>query len=369
MLSHNTDFAEVSSLNVIYLSGVDKCGRPVVVVVAKHLPAKSVNLDTLLLYFIHFLDPIVANDYVLIFCAAESSSSNRPGFDWLRRIYSLFKRKYKKNLKGLFIVHPTAWIKSFKTLFTPFVSSKFWRKYHHISDPVGLYSWIERTQLRLPDFVLNYKPNTRDRFGISLEEVLQVTHSKGLIPPILRDCVAYLRHHLDKEGIFRLSGSAAEIKRVIHQYNSGVAVNLDSVADPNVVAGVLKQFLRDLPDPLLPYSIYPQLIATHSALSEPDMLAAWLKNIMSLLSLIPPAHYECLRFLCELIRDTCAASAQNKMTYPNLAICFAPNILKSPETDIHLTVADTPIINACLAQIFEHSAQLLPPLESHVVFQ
>ena len=134
---------------------------------------------------------------------------------------------------------------------------------------------------------------------------------------------------------------------------------MNTILDPNVVAGTLKQFLRDLPEPLLPYAIYPQLIATQTALSEPDLLPAWLKNMQGLLSLLPPEHFECFKLLCELMRSTNARCEQNKMTYANLAICFAPNILKSPNQDIQSSVLDTPIANALLAQIFEHSLQLL----------
>jgi hypothetical protein len=41
----------------------------------------------------------------------EDGNFNRPSFEWLKFVYSLFSRKYKKNLKAMYVVHPTMWTK------------------------------------------------------------------------------------------------------------------------------------------------------------------------------------------------------------------------------------------------------------------
>jgi hypothetical protein len=90
---------------------VDSSGRAVVVFVASQLPAKPENMDRILLYMLSVLDPIVAHDYNVVYLHALLASHNKPGFAWLKQVFNIFNRKYKKNLKRLFIVHPTFWVK------------------------------------------------------------------------------------------------------------------------------------------------------------------------------------------------------------------------------------------------------------------
>lgn len=56
------------------------------------------------------------------------------------------------------------------------------------------------------------------------------------IPPVMEKCIRYIEEKaLDKEGIFRLSGSAIQISDYKKQFNSGVDVNLNECLDPHVV--------------------------------------------------------------------------------------------------------------------------------------
>ena len=48
-----------------------------------------------------------------MYCHSNFESGNRPDYGWLKKIYRLFARKYKKNMKRLFIVHPDTWLKFF----------------------------------------------------------------------------------------------------------------------------------------------------------------------------------------------------------------------------------------------------------------
>ena len=56
----------------------------------------------------------------------------RRRFGYIRRIYNSLTRKYKKNMQGLYVIHPTLMLKTFFTFARPFVSSKFWRKLHYV---------------------------------------------------------------------------------------------------------------------------------------------------------------------------------------------------------------------------------------------
>jgi len=91
-LAQTKDFSKLESLRMIYRAGVDKEGRPVVVLMMKNF-VKQIETEFLLLYFIFVMDKVVENDYVLVFCNTKSSGDNRPSFSWMRKAYSLFKRK------------------------------------------------------------------------------------------------------------------------------------------------------------------------------------------------------------------------------------------------------------------------------------
>lgn len=64
-----------------------------VVTEAANLPVKDVNLQDVLLYCIKLLDPVVVNDYVMVFIGTSVTRTNRPPLDWLKKAYSMFNRK------------------------------------------------------------------------------------------------------------------------------------------------------------------------------------------------------------------------------------------------------------------------------------
>jgi hypothetical protein len=132
---------------------VDTAGRPLVMVVGAHLPVKEVDLDHLLLFVIKKLDSIVSGEYALVYVQSGSSSANRPAFAWLRKCYRILNRKYKKNLKALYIVHPGFWVRTMTKLFKPFISQKFWQKLIYVEDIHDIYRFISKDQIKFPEVV------------------------------------------------------------------------------------------------------------------------------------------------------------------------------------------------------------------------
>jgi hypothetical protein len=62
------------------------------------------------------------------------------------------------------------------------------------------------------------------------------------------------------EGIFRLSGNAVRVREIKTQFDRGQDVDLSKETDPHVVAGLIKLFLRELPEPLFPFDFYTPLM-------------------------------------------------------------------------------------------------------------
>jgi hypothetical protein len=72
-------------------------------------------------YLIYTLDQYVENDYTLVYFHNGLNSSNKPSLSWLWQAFKAFDRKYKKNLKALFLVHPTNFIRIIMQLFKPVI--------------------------------------------------------------------------------------------------------------------------------------------------------------------------------------------------------------------------------------------------------
>jgi Rho-type GTPase-activating protein 1/2 len=116
------------------------------------------------------------------------------------------------------------------------------------------------------------------------------------IPYIITRCVEEVETQgMDYEGIYRKSGGASSLRSIIDAFEAGGDVNFESLAgsgDICAVTSVLKQYLRSLPDPLIPFSSYTRFLqATMS--DAPSMLSKFREALASL----PKVNYDCLQFL------------------------------------------------------------------------
>lgn len=114
------DFSDVSRHGIVEVAGGDMYGRIVITVYACRLPpASQLHPDRLLRYLMHTLDQFVENDYTLVYFHHGLNSKNKPPIRWLWSAYRAFDRKYKKNLKALYLVHPTQFIRILWQVFKP----------------------------------------------------------------------------------------------------------------------------------------------------------------------------------------------------------------------------------------------------------
>eukprot|EP00466_Bigelowiella_natans_P009650 jgi/Bigna1/43726/e_gw1.83.15.1 len=164
--ARKADLKDLEKYQFIYTSGEDSKGRPIVVFVASHLPAENVDMDRVLLYIIRVLDPVVSLDYVLIYVHTNIAAANKPSYSWIRKAYGIFNRKYKKNMKNLFLVHPTWWVKALFFFARPFVSSKFYRKVNYVHYLMDMYEeeLFVGKKVRIPDHVIKYDQMTNIKY-------------------------------------------------------------------------------------------------------------------------------------------------------------------------------------------------------------
>ncbi|KAJ2810963.1 hypothetical protein FBU31_000089 [Coemansia sp. 'formosensis'] len=96
--------------NVIFQAGVDFESRPMVVFSASGLPSPSdVDYERLLTLILFRLDQFVESDYTVIMLT--SGAQHNPSWTWLTKAYRRLDRKYRKNVKRVYVVHPSTWSK------------------------------------------------------------------------------------------------------------------------------------------------------------------------------------------------------------------------------------------------------------------
>ena len=102
------------------------------------------------------MDKTVSQDYVVVLVMTLSGSENRPPLSWLRQMYHLFDRRYKKNLKQVYVTHPGFWFRVALWFLSPLMSSSVWNKIVYVHQVRDLFQHFIPTQLLLPEFVFRY---------------------------------------------------------------------------------------------------------------------------------------------------------------------------------------------------------------------
>lgn len=116
------DFSDVAKYGCVEVAGDDLFGRRIITIYACRLPAAScINHAKLLRYLMFTLDKYVENDYCVVYFHNGLNSNNKPKLNFLYQAYKAFDRRYKKNLKALFLVHPTNFIRIVWQLFRPII--------------------------------------------------------------------------------------------------------------------------------------------------------------------------------------------------------------------------------------------------------
>lgn len=146
----------------------------------------------------------------------------------------------------------------------------------------------------------------------------------GQIPSFLVDACTCLEEHIHTEGLFRKSGSVIRLKALKNKLDHGESCL--SSAPPCDIAGLLKQFFRELPEPVLPADL-------HEALFKAQQLGTEEKNKATLLisCLMADHTIDILRYFFNFLRNVSLRSSENKMDSSNLAVIFAPNLLQTSE--------------------------------------
>lgn len=158
-------------------------------------------------------------------------------------------------------------------------------------------------------------------FGVAIEEQSMVLSQDSglLVPRFLHMATAYLSQHSSTEGLFRKSGSVARQRELRRALEAGGKLEAVPVHD---VAGLLKQWFRELPEPVVPKPLQTLLLRCQRERG--------LEAVQLALLVLPTEHVRVLRHTCLFLAEVARHSSCNRMDAPNLALVLAPNFFSAP---------------------------------------
>ncbi|XP_051895747.1 rho GTPase-activating protein 32 isoform X2 [Pristis pectinata] len=167
-------------------------------------------------------------------------------------------------------------------------------------------------------------------FGCDLgEHLLNSGHD---VPQVLKSCTDFIEKYGVVDGIYRLSGIASNIQKLRHEFDSEQIPELTKdlyLQDIHCVGSLCKLYFRELPNPLLTYQLYDKFSDSVSVASDEDRLV----KIHDVIQQLPPPHYRTLEFLMRHLAQLATYSYITNMHTKNLAIVWAPNLLRSRQIE------------------------------------
>uniref|UniRef100_A0A4X2MDA6 GEM interacting protein n=1 Tax=Vombatus ursinus TaxID=29139 RepID=A0A4X2MDA6_VOMUR len=173
------------------------------------------------------------------------------------------------------------------------------------------------------------------------------------VPFLVIKCTAEIEHRaLSVQGIYRISGSRVRVERLCQAFENGWALVELSGNSPHDVTGVLKHFLKELTDSIIPSQLYaafislaktfqPGVSSDASGSSErelnldpspsADSVAEAVSALRTLLRQLPGSNYNTLRHLVAHLFRVASRFEENKMSANNLGIVFGPTLLRPPK--------------------------------------
>ncbi|UZJ56755.1 hypothetical protein CBS101457_006075 [Exobasidium rhododendri] len=334
---------------MVGFAGVDEESRAIVTLSAPDLPpSDQVSHDAILQRILAKLLPVVDSPrgYTLILFASgadlidsdQDSKTIWPGWAWCWKAWRSLGRSYRKNLKKLYIVHPTRFTRTLVRLISTgsyFISPKFAKKIVQFESLKALSRQIPLTQLDIPPEVLIWDL----KIGAKEDDfALQVESADNRLPFIVRDCVEALkgdhneggRHSLlQVEGMFRVSPSNALLRSAKYAYRLNRRPNLASFVEKDVhlPAALLKNYLRSLALPLFPAPVYS--IIERCPRETGEEMLQYIRQ--SILPTLEEGRLILLSYVLQCFHEVSLRSEKNRMDAANLAVVLTPNLIRSDD--------------------------------------
>ena len=170
-------------------------------------------------------------------------------------------------------------------------------------------------------------------FGVDLTTIANMDRSE--VPKLVKQCVeAIEKRGLNDTGIYRVSGNSSSVMEIKEKFNEGEEVDFSQYTDINIITGALKMFLRELPVPVISFDAYTEIMRATALIEDIDAPKTDWKVLSNSFKFLPKAHYQLLKYLGQHLERVVHNSSRNKMTPHNLAVVFAPTLMRAPSDNM-----------------------------------
>ena len=355
---------------------------------------------------------------------AMQTKKARPGWGWFLQAYHVLNRATRKRLQKLYVVHEKNWIRVLVEMFATVVSPKFRKKIVHgktsslklhglqdgmltvtVSTLSGLALHIPIEDLLIPPSAYLtdrrkspdiHAPYASGRRAFGVKQPLHTAVDGSFrLPRVLRETTTFvlMDDNIKTAGIFRINARAQTVEILREAYDRGqkfiVWKELNTVLasshrregvgevwveeldqtegyDLQAAAALIKLWYKELREPIFPTTCYQALekyYGSPNIVLDPSHLLAMLSmdDEWSPISSKVSKHILIMHLL-PLLSRVSQFSDWNQMTPGNLAVCFAPSLLRGPDPieDLKISI----IVRQILVAMVTHWRDLEPLLNS-----
>jgi Rho GTPase-activating protein 1 len=360
--------------SILYRSPLpSKEGRPIYVLNAAAFPdAFETDYDSLLPYVLARLpgedELLSGTEYEIIFFAggqpeaATAEKKQGPGMGWYLQAYHVLNRAMRKRLQKLYIVHPRTWVRVLVGVFGTIVSPKFRRKIVHVNTLTQLALHIPIENVLIPPSVYLhdrklspdiYVPFVTGKraFGVKHPFPKDITSRETRLPRVLRETTSFILMppNIKTEGVFRIPPNATLNGALKEAYDRGQnfivwkergatvvqpgmddalvqEVRLEDAYGVHSAASLIKQWYRDLREPIIPESSYDFINEKYGGsegATKPEDLVDLILPESDASPLTHKSRRILTRHLIPMLSEVAKYESDNKMNSENLAICFS----------------------------------------------
>uniref|UniRef100_I3J2Q7 Rho GTPase activating protein 45 n=1 Tax=Oreochromis niloticus TaxID=8128 RepID=I3J2Q7_ORENI len=171
------------------------------------------------------------------------------------------------------------------------------------------------------------------------------------IPFIITKCISEIeRRALKMKGIYRVNGVKTRVEKLCQAFENGKELVELSQCSPHDISNVLKLYLRQLPEPIMPFHLYNKLmgLAKESLHNEGDTpegedseskVLVLVDSLRELLKELPKPNIATLRYIVRHLRRIAELEEDNKMSPSNLGIVFGPSLMRPRPTGATISLS------------------------------
>uniref|UniRef100_A0A3P9NJR7 Rho GTPase activating protein 45 n=1 Tax=Poecilia reticulata TaxID=8081 RepID=A0A3P9NJR7_POERE len=193
------------------------------------------------------------------------------------------------------------------------------------------------------------------------------------IPFIITKCISEIeRRALKMKGIYRVNGVKTRVEKLCQAFENGKELVELSQCSPHDISNVLKLYLRQLPEPIMPFRLYNTLmgLAKESLHSEGDVpeggeaessgtnpvavrgpelvdlgpnsdpeVLVLVDSLKELVKELPKPNFATLRYIVRHLRRIAELEEDNKMSPSNLGIVFGPSLMRPRPTGATISLS------------------------------